>query len=74
MRRQIAGICLLVLVMVPILAAQTSTDQSDKKAKQEYAPVDKAVPEIEGEDLDGQSFKLSDYLGKVVLLDFWGNW
>jgi peroxiredoxin len=32
------------------------------------------APEIEGEDLDGKKFKLSDYKGKVVLLDFWGHW
>jgi hypothetical protein len=32
------------------------------------------APEVEGEDLEGQKFKLSDYKGKVVLLDFWGNW
>ncbi len=36
--------------------------------------VGKTVPEIRGEDVDGQVFKLSDYRGKVVLLDFWGNW
>jgi hypothetical protein len=34
----------------------------------------KPAPEIEAEDLDGKQFKLSDYKGKVVLLDFWGNW
>ncbi len=27
--------------------------------------------EIDGEDLDGKRFKLSDYRGKVVLLYFW---
>jgi hypothetical protein len=32
------------------------------------------APEIAGEDLDGKSFKLADYKGKVVLLDFWGDW
>ena len=32
------------------------------------------APEIEGEDLDGVRFKLSDYRGKVVLLDYWGDW
>ncbi len=32
------------------------------------------APEIAGEDLDGKAFKLSDYRGKVVLLDFWGHW
>jgi hypothetical protein len=31
-------------------------------------------PEVEGSDLDSVAFKLSDYRGKVVLLDFWGNW
>jgi hypothetical protein len=34
----------------------------------------KEAPEIKGPDLDGKDFKLSDYRGKVVLLDFWGNW
>ncbi len=32
------------------------------------------VPEIEAEDVDGVSFKLSDYRGKVVMIDFWGHW
>jgi hypothetical protein len=36
--------------------------------------VGKPAPEIEGQDLDGVAFKLSDYRGKVVLLDFWGHW
>lgn len=36
--------------------------------------VGKPAPEIEGQDIDGKKFKLSDYRGKVVLLDFWGNW
>lgn len=31
-------------------------------------------PDIVGEDADSKSFKLSDYRGKVVLLDFWGHW
>jgi thiol-disulfide isomerase/thioredoxin len=33
--------------------------------------VGKQAPDIEGEDQDGKRFKLSDYRGKVVLLDFW---
>jgi hypothetical protein len=36
--------------------------------------VGQPAPEIEAEDLDGKKFKLSDYRGKVVLLDFWGHW
>jgi peroxiredoxin len=33
--------------------------------------VGNAAPEITGMDADGTAFKLSDYRGKVVLLDFW---
>jgi hypothetical protein len=36
--------------------------------------VGKVAPDIEGKDLDGASFKLSEYRGKIVVLDFWGNW
>jgi hypothetical protein len=36
--------------------------------------IGKEAPEIKGDDIDGKAFKLSDYKGKVVVLDFWGNW
>jgi len=29
---------------------------------------------IRGKDIDGATFELSDYAGKVVMLDFWGDW
>ena len=32
------------------------------------------APDIEGEDLEGVPFRLSDYRGKVVVLAFWGHW
>src|SRR5262249_54978382 len=49
-----------------------------RKAKSElvdlrYLTVGKAAPEIQGTDQDGKCFKLSDYKGKVVLLDFWSE-
>jgi peroxiredoxin len=40
----------------------------------EHLRIGMLAPDIEGEDLDGAAFKLSDYRGKVVVLDFWGNW
>ena len=36
--------------------------------------VGKPAPEIEGQDVEGKAFKLGDYRGKVVLVDFWGDW
>ena len=35
-----------------------------------HLTIGKPAPEIEGKDLDGRSFRLSDYRGKVVVLDF----
>ncbi|HQR43548.1 MAG TPA: redoxin domain-containing protein [Gemmatales bacterium] len=39
-----------------------------------HLQIGKVAPDIEGEDMDGKTFKLSDYRGKVVMLDFWGHW
>lgn len=39
-----------------------------------HLQVGMIAPEIAGEDLQGVPFKLSDYRGKVIVLDFWGNW
>jgi hypothetical protein len=36
--------------------------------------VGKVAPDFEAEDVEGNAFKLSDYRGKVVVLDFWGFW
>lgn len=40
----------------------------------QYLSVGKAVPDAEGTDLDGKKRKLSDYMGRVVVLDFWATW
>ncbi len=39
-----------------------------------YLSVGKVAPEITGADIDGVDFSLSEYRGKVVFLDFWGDW
>jgi hypothetical protein len=40
----------------------------------EHLEIGMTVPDIAGEDVDGVKFKLSDYRGKVVVVDFWGFW
>jgi hypothetical protein len=45
-----------------------------KEFKDKNLQVGMAVPDIAAKDIEGVAFKLSDYKGKVVLLDFWGFW
>ncbi len=49
------------------------TWRGEVMARIEFA-IGKVAPDIEGVDLGGSDFKLSDYEGKVVFLDFWGDW
>ncbi len=46
---------------------------SDVSARVEFA-LGAQAPDIKGVDLSGTAFKLSDYDGKIIFLDFWGNW
>src|SRR5689334_6413547 len=40
----------------------------------DHLAIGMSVPDVETQDVEGVAFKLSDYRGKVVVLDFWGFW
>jgi len=72
----------LGLLVVTAMFVAAGCNQNAGKRSRKLAPAPKgAVKEgvsegyrardIVGVDADGQTFKLSDYRGKVVLLDFW---
>ncbi|HEY5885210.1 MAG TPA: TlpA disulfide reductase family protein [Pyrinomonadaceae bacterium] len=48
----------LLLLLIPVLAKAQTTP----------------APRMVLRDLNGRSFRLSDYKGKVVLLNFWATW
>ncbi len=52
----------------------TPKKPADPAHPPEMLAIGKVAPDIVGEDTDGKAFKLSDYRGKVVVLDFWGHW
>jgi hypothetical protein len=57
---------------VELPGGRTVAEQADAELFAiRHLSVGKQAPDIEGEDQDGRRFKLSDYRGKVVLLDFW---
>jgi hypothetical protein len=52
------------------LAARAKATSTGERGR----AVGQRAPEIVGVDLDDVPFRLSDYRGKVVVLDFWGDW
>jgi len=40
----------------------------------DFLQIGKVAPDVEATDEKGEKYKLSDYRGKVVVLDFWGFW
>ncbi len=56
------------------LSTSKKTELTKPSEEIPVVAVGHVVPEIAGEDVDGKELRLSDYRGKVVLLDFWGNW
>ena len=55
-----------VLIPAPSVADNPPNDKSKLE-------VGQVAPDIVGADFEGVAFKLSDYRGQVVLLDFWGD-
>ena len=62
-----------------LLGSFDGDSELHKKAQDELfvlenLTVGSKAMDIVGTDLEGEEFKLSDYRGKIVFLDFWGDW
>lgn len=57
-------------VDLPMLAAEVE----NRVAVRAKFSVGMVAPDIAGFDLQDEKFALSEYRGKVVLVDFWGDW
>ena len=62
------------LVAAGIVFTGCTTAQTKSKAKVKSEETRKAAPEFALKDVDGRNVALSDYKGKVVLLNFWATW
>jgi thiol-disulfide isomerase/thioredoxin len=71
-------ILILVVVVVATLAvyfADKATRVHTNAAGRSITPkVGEPAPDFSAKDLNDQSVKLSDYKGKVVLINFWATW
>ncbi|MHC4689843.1 MAG: TlpA family protein disulfide reductase, partial [Planctomycetota bacterium] len=53
---------------------QRLPDKMVKLPRPERIIVGQLFPELKFEDLDGKTIDINNYLGKVVLIDFWATW
>ena len=77
LRMQMAGMAPTHLTGPPIPTVPLQVPKGEAQPPPPPASpvaIGKPAPEIQGEDIDGVPFKLSDYRGKIILLDFWGHW
>jgi len=66
-RRSVAGFSLVIILAMMVSVAEVPTGL--------IAPnLRKNAPDFALEDSNGSTVKLSDYKGRVVLLDFWATW
>ena len=68
------GLALLREVSTRWPGSDEAKRATGKLFRYENLVVGKRVPDFEAVDVDGNAFKLSDYEGKVTVVDFWGFW
>jgi len=61
------------LIFLPyVMACQTQAPEARTKGREAQGTV--AAPDMTVQGLDGEMIRLSDYRGKVVVLNFWATW
>jgi cytochrome oxidase Cu insertion factor (SCO1/SenC/PrrC family) len=68
----VAAAILLMMIATPRLASAQSSPPATQPAT--GLKEGQRAPEINGKDVKGKPMKLSDFRGKVVVLDFFGDW
>jgi peroxiredoxin len=69
-RRKLRSVAALLILAAVVLFGGSGCNESGSVGVE----VGRTAPEIGGESMSGVPVRLSDYKGKVVLVDFWATW
>jgi len=70
--RLCSALLLGILLPAGLLHAQLPVPELNHQLTQLATPV--AAPDFTLEDMDGESYTLGDYRGKVIMVNFWATW
>jgi peroxiredoxin len=72
----VRAVCLSLVLAAVIVAAPgcSSSSRAARAASLKSEKERKSAPEFALKDANGHTVHLSDYKGKVILLDFWATW
>jgi peroxiredoxin len=65
---------LAVTAGIALTSCTGTSSSANSSAAEKQSSTRKLAPDFTLHDANGQSIKLSDYRGKVVLLNFWATW
>ncbi|HEX7159163.1 MAG TPA: TlpA disulfide reductase family protein [Edaphobacter sp.] len=63
-----------ILLAAALLAAASPSLPAQSTQKKATQPAIRTAPDFTRPTLDGKTIRLSDYRGKLVLLNFWATW
>jgi peroxiredoxin len=64
----------LGIVMLVTIGFRALQNSSDRSAGADAGPQMKIAPDFSLKSVGGRSLRLSDYRGKIVLVNFWATW
>ena len=70
------GVVLMAICYVLLMSASTHAETDTPGLGYQFTPLVPltAAPDFTLEDMDGKSYALHDFRGKVVLVNFWATW
>lgn len=64
----------LVVAVIGVYSVLDKDDDDTPSTSQEIAHQGGPAPDFEMETFEGDTFRLSDHRGEVVIVNFWGSW